>query len=61
MVAMLVWVCILCSFVWLPGHGLLDGSLNEGVSSICLVVWVLIPDGLVWALCSGVSDLACAM
>ena len=42
-------------------HGLLGGSLNEGVSSICLVVRVLIPDGLVWALCSGVSDLACAM
>jgi hypothetical protein len=34
MVAMLVRVCILCSFVWSPGHGLLNGSLNEGVSSI---------------------------
>ena len=30
-------------------------------SSINLVVRVLIMDGLVWALCSVVSDLACAM
>jgi hypothetical protein len=30
-VAMLVRVlCILCSFVWSPGHGLLGGSLIEG-------------------------------
>ena len=61
MVAMLVRVCILCSFVSSPGHELLSGSLNEGVSSISLVVWVLIMDGLVWALCFDVSDLACAM
>jgi hypothetical protein len=61
MVAMLVRVRVLCSFVWSLGHGLLSGSLNEGVSGICLVVQVLIMDGLVWALCSNVSDLACAM
>ena len=60
-VAMLVRVCILCSFVWSPGHGLLSDSLNEGVSSISLVVQVLIMDGLVWTLCYDVSDLACAM
>ena len=33
----------------------------RGVSSTSLVVRVLIIDGLVWALCSDVSDLACAM
>jgi hypothetical protein len=60
-VAILVRVCNLCSSVWLPGHGLLGGSLYEGVRSICLVVRVLIMDGLVWALCYDVSDLACAM
>ena len=49
------------SFVWSLGHGLHGGSLNEGVSSICLVVRVLILDGLVWALYFGVSDLACVM
>ena len=59
--AMLVRVCILCSLVWSPGHGLLSGVLNEGVSSKSLVVRVLIMDGLVWAFCSDVSDLACAM
>ena len=58
---MLVGVCILCSFVRLLGHGLLGGSLNEGVSSICLVVRVLILDDLVWTLYYDVSDLACAM
>jgi hypothetical protein len=41
--------------------GLLGGSLNEGVSSICLVVWVLILDGLVWTLCYDVSNLTSAM
>ena len=51
MVVMLVRVCILCSFVWSLGHGLFGGSLYVGVSSICLVVQVLILDGLVWALC----------
>ena len=30
MVAMLVRVCILCSFVWSPGHELLGGSLTKG-------------------------------
>ena len=49
-VAMLVGICILCSFAKLPRHGLLGGSLNEGVSSICLVVQVLRLDGLVWTL-----------
>ncbi len=29
MVAILVRVCVLCS-IWLPGHGLLGGSLNDG-------------------------------
>ena len=58
---MLVGVCTLRSFVRLPDHGLLGGSLNEGVISICLVARVLIMDGLVWTLSSDVSDLACAM
>ena len=61
MVVMLVRVCILCSFIWSPGPGLLGGSLNEGVSSISLVVRILIMDDLIWALCYDVSDLACAM
>jgi hypothetical protein len=60
-VAMLVRICILYSFVWSPSHGLLGGSLNEGVSTMCLVVQVLIIDGFVWALCFNISDLACAM
>ena len=61
MVAMLIRVCILYSFVWSPVHGLPGGSLNEGVSSMCLVVHVLIMYGFVWALCYDVSDLACTM
>jgi hypothetical protein len=48
-IAMLVRVCILCSFVWSPDHGLLSGSLNEGVSSISLVVRVLIVDDLMFS------------
>ena len=47
--------------IWKPGHGLLGGSLNEGVDNICLVVRILVMDSLVWALCYGVSDLSCAM
>ena len=47
MVAMLVRVCILYSFVWSPGHGLLSGSFNERISSMCLVVQVLSMHGVV--------------
>jgi hypothetical protein len=60
-VAMLVRVCILYSFVWSPSHGLLGGSLNEGVSSMCLVVHVFIMDGFIWEFCYDVSDLECAI
>ena len=61
MVAMLVRVMYFVFLRWSPGHGLLSDSLNEGVSSISLVVHVLIMDGLIWALCYDVRDLACAM
>ena len=39
-VVMFVRVCILCFFVWWSPSGLLSGSLNVGVISIGLVVWV---------------------
>ena len=40
-------------FLFLNGGG--------GFDNICLVIRVLVLDSLVWALCYGDSDLACAM
>ena len=49
-VAILVRECILCSFIWSPGHGLLGGTLHTGIKSTYLVVRIFWPIRVLWVL-----------